>query len=490
MSQELKFLLQQYERAKRIQLSDDFFQFTQIYFKNQYPPSKYHREIANALMDDSIKHLAIIAPRESAKTTMLQRFILWRIVKKKSHFIVIIAESFDRACDFLRDIKFELENNELLKYDYGNLVGSEWTKERILTSTDIMVSAFSKTSVRGAKYKNYRPDLIVIDDLENEAVVFSSALQSLKQWFQKTVLHLGDYHSRYIMCGTILSKKAILYELTQDPTWHVLFYKAIMKYAERDDLWNQWVKIVTNKDDPNRLINGRLFFEQNMEEMLRGAEVFWKENPLYDYYDLMIQRYVSPGIMAFESEKQNNPIVTTDSLVSEELIQYYDTLPDNLGLFLGVDPSLGITDSTALVVVGKDNYGAPYIIDAITYKITDPMELAKTIIEIDKRFDFSAIGIESVGFQRWLNPIIKNMDTLTGSKLVEVQVASASSIRSQKSYRFKSMRHFILNARFNKSLRMLIDQIITFPNTEHDDLLDALYIAYVVSQTYVPFIVV
>lgn len=487
---ELKFWISQLEKAKRIQSSEDLFTFCQIYFNNQYPPSKYHKEICRHLQDFRIKKLAIVAPRESAKTTFLQRFIIWLVVRRKARYIIIIAESFERACDFLRDIKYELENNELLIYDYGKQIGKEWTKQRILTRNDIMISAFSKTSVRGAKFRDYRPDHIIIDDLENEAIVYSSGLNTLKQWFNKTVLHLGDYSSRYIMSGTIIGRRAILNEVSQDPTWKVLFYKAVMKYADRQDLWNEWIKIVTNTKDPDRLIKGKEFYLQHEQEMLKGVEVFWEENPLYNYYDLMVQRYVSPGIAAFESEKQNNPISFSESYVTEDQLQFYEGLPDDLTYFMGVDPSIGINDLTAMVIIGVDKHSIPFVIDAFTYKLEDPEEIAKIIIDLDRRYSFAAIGVESVGFQRWLNTIIRKLDARTGSKIIEIQVSVASSIRSQKTFRFRVLKPYILNAKFNPTLKMLIDQIITFPNCEHDDLIDALYIASRVGERYVPFIVV
>ena len=62
-----------------------------------------------------------------------------------------------------------MEENENIKADFGNLVGDVWRSDVILTSTDIKVEAIgSGKKIRGRKHKNWRPDLIVLDDIEND----------------------------------------------------------------------------------------------------------------------------------------------------------------------------------------------------------------------------------------------------------------------------------------------------------------------------------
>jgi len=400
----------------------------------------------------------------------------------------LIGESFQRGCDFLRDIKSEIEQNEKLRYDYGNLVSSKnWSKTSILTKTGTLISVFAKTSVRGAKFKEYRPDYIIIDDLENEAVLNSKAIDNLKSWFNKSVMHLGDFDSRYIINGTLISRKSLLIDLMKDPTWTTLFFKAVMKYADREDLWNRWVKIVTNKNNPDRLIEGRLFYEKNKEEMLKGVDVFWDGNPLYDYYELMIQRYVSPGLFAFESEKQNNPMINySPQSINPNDIGYYDELPKDMPLFLGVDPSLGKDDFTGMVIIGTDEFGYTYVLDAENILTEDPNELADIIIQKDKSLNFTAIGIESVGFQRWLNKIIEHKDQNTALKIFESYNPSIPGIQNQKQRKISSLKMIMHKIKFNRTLQVLIEQLYEFPNGEHDDLLDALMIAMDISSKYLP----
>lgn len=482
-------LVEEYFRAERIEKAKDFFYFSSEYFYNKYPPSKYHREIADALQDFSIKKLAIIAPRQSSKTTLLQRFVIWSAIMKKSHFIVVIGQNFDRAKDFIKDIKSEIETNEKLYNDFGNLKGKVWAEESIRLGEDTQVMAYSKTSLRGVKWKSYRPDLVIIDDLESEQTVNTKTFYSLKEWFFQTVLFLGDSDTRYIMLGTLLSNRSILRMIIENPSWKKLFYKAVMRYADNQSLWAKWYKIISNKNDPNAMINARKFFEEHKEEMLKGAETFWEENPSFDYYNLMIERYVSPGLLAFESERQNNPIQRKSFLVPYDAIQFFEEAPTNLTYFLGVDPSLGVEDYTAFVLIGTDEFGTPYIIDAYQELIDNPNRIIEIIEEYDRSYNLSLIGIEAFGFQRWLKALLLEKNKKIAHKVVDITYQLDSTVKGQKKIKLGSMRNNILRSRFNRNLIDLIEQIVGYPDVEHDDLLDALFLAYTVIEKYAPLLI-
>ena len=69
-----------------------------------------------------------------------------------------------------------------------------WRTGVILTKTDIKAEAIgSGKKVRGRRHRNWRPDLIVLDDIENdENVNTPEQRRKLKNWFDKAVSKAGD----------------------------------------------------------------------------------------------------------------------------------------------------------------------------------------------------------------------------------------------------------------------------------------------------------
>ena len=68
---------------------------------------------------------------------------------------------------FIMAIRDELEENELLRDAYGDLVGNKtWANIKINTSTKIqVVGKGAGQKLRGIKYKYFRPDIIIVDDI-------------------------------------------------------------------------------------------------------------------------------------------------------------------------------------------------------------------------------------------------------------------------------------------------------------------------------------
>jgi hypothetical protein len=127
----------------------------------------FHREIFRLLEDDTIKQKAIIAPRGHSKSTIASLiYPLYRIVFQKERFIVIVSESYQQSVLFLDAIKRELEENEKLKFFFGDLRSDKWAEGDIVTATNIRIIAKgSGQKMRGLKFRQWRPTMIVLDDL-------------------------------------------------------------------------------------------------------------------------------------------------------------------------------------------------------------------------------------------------------------------------------------------------------------------------------------
>ena len=111
---------------------------------------------------------AVAAPRGHAKSTTLTfKGSMHAILYQYKHYPIILSDSSDQAEGFLENIRVEFEENGLIREDFGNLQGKVWRNNVILTTTNIKVEAIgSGKKIRGRKHRNWRPDLLVLDDIE------------------------------------------------------------------------------------------------------------------------------------------------------------------------------------------------------------------------------------------------------------------------------------------------------------------------------------
>ncbi|MFQ9653577.1 MAG: hypothetical protein ACLRZZ_28360 [Enterocloster sp.] len=109
------------------------------------------------------------------------------ILYQYKHYPIILSDSSDQAEGFLENIRVEFEENGLIREDFGNLQGKVWRNNVILTTTNIKVEAIgSGKKIRGRKHRNWRPDLLVLDDIENDENVRTAEQRSkLSNWFNK-----------------------------------------------------------------------------------------------------------------------------------------------------------------------------------------------------------------------------------------------------------------------------------------------------------------
>lgn len=86
-------------------------------------------------------------------------------------------------------------------------------------------------SLRGTKHINYRPDLIIMDDIEDDEMVKNpERREQLKSDFDNVIMQIGDVGTQFIAIGTVLHDDSQIAKLVGNqhyPTWEKLFYRAL-----------------------------------------------------------------------------------------------------------------------------------------------------------------------------------------------------------------------------------------------------------------------
>jgi hypothetical protein len=217
------------------------------HFKSSSP--RFHLEILKEALCN--RFLAIAAPRESAKSTILS-FILptHGILFSKYNFIVICQNTYAKAARSLENIKKELRENEDLSRDFPVVVVKDAEGDSIFRigthETRVLCKGAEQIgSVRGEKFGAHRPDLIIIDDLEDDELVKSMERRSdLKDTIDNALLPAGEANvCKVLVIGTILHDDSCMAKFVSKdyyPEFKKLFYRALGNTnGVETSLWNE-----------------------------------------------------------------------------------------------------------------------------------------------------------------------------------------------------------------------------------------------------------
>lgn len=435
---------------------------------------------------------AIEAPRGHAKSTNFTfKDDLHAAVYAYKHYVIILSDSSEQAEGFLADIKTELEENTALKEDFGELEGRVWKTSVILLSNGVKIEAIgSGKKIRGRRHKQWRPDLIVCDDLENdENVNTPEQRKKLRSWFYKAVSKAGDTYTDIVYIGTLLHFDALLANVAKNPSYKTVKYRGVVSWAVNTELWDAWEVIYTDLYNDAHEEDAKQFFEQNRDAMLEGTAVLWEEK--LSYYDLMVIR-VSEGEASFNSEIQNDPIDPESCTFQEEWFDFWDDegkqLPDFADprfLFIGAnDPSLGKnkkSDTSSIFALAKDTHtGYLYVVIADIAKrkpdqiIEDALEASRRL-QRDYKRPYYKFGVETVQFQYYFAEIMRQKAAAVGEYLPIEEINSTQN----KDARIQSLQPFVKNGyiKFSQKHKTLLKQMFEYPMGKNDDGPDGLQMA-------------
>lgn len=437
----------------------------------------------------------VAAPRGHAKSTNFTfKDSLHATLYLYKHYIIILSDSSDQAEGFLSDIKTEMEDNQEIRLDFGNQQGKVWKSTVILTTGGVKIEAIgSGKKVRGRRHGAWRPDLLVLDDIENdENVNTPDQRRKLDSWFKKAVSKAGDTYTDIMYIGTILHYDSLLSNTLKNPEYESRTYRAVISFSDRDDLWDKWTELYTNLFDSDHKQHAMEFYLEHEAEMLKGTEVLWPEK--LDYYKLMVIK-VSDGDAAFNSELQNDPIDPDSASFQEEWMDYYEPelvdFKDIRYVFVGAnDPSLGKnkkSDTSAIINLAVDLYSGYLYIEMASIEKRKPDQIIKDIFEANRRLKrdygkgFYKFGVETVQFQYFFKEVMAQLSAELGEYIPIEEIQSTVN----KMLRIESLQPYIKNGyiKFNAKHKTLIKQLLEYPMGRNDDGPDALQMAVALALT-------
>lgn len=473
------------QRATRAHKDYEFFCRTYFPHYVKSDPSLFHRwffDTIPGLIDrPQGQFVNISAPRGEAKSTLgTQLFTLWCIVTKRKRYIPIVMDALDQAATMLEAVKVELESNPRLQMDFPDACGAGrvWNAGVIVTHGNVKVQAFgSGKRMRGLRHGPYRPDLVMLDDIENDENVRSKEQRDkVEAWVKKVVLPLGppDGTMDVLYLNTILHYDSAANRFHKNPAWRRKKFQAIVQWPDRMDLWEKWEELFVNQQDdgasPDAETEADAFYREHKALMDAGAVVSWPAvRPL-----IKLMQIRAAGHHEFDCEYQNDP--TNDENSFFQSMKFW-VQPCRDWIFYGAhDPSLGrlnkSRDPAATLVGGFDrNHGILDVVEAIVARRLPDRQISD-IIAFQREYHCLVWAFEAVQFQEFMRQQLIARSAREGVPVPAVPIIP----HSDKDLRIEALSPHVANGliRFSPRHTVLNSQLRHWPEADHDDGPDAL----------------
>lgn len=431
--------------------------FFHLYFHHYvfYPTADFQREIFGLTESKDVKDFFIVAFRGSAKSTIItMSYPLWAILgEQRKKYVVILCQTRAQAKQHMANLKQELENNELLKNDLGPFRedSDEWgATTLVFSSLNARISVAScEQSTRGFRHQQYRPDLLIGDDVEDmNSTRTREGRDKTYQWLTSEIIPAGDRNTRLVIIGNLLHEDSLLMRLKHNLDEGIIggVFKSYPLLDENGIcLWPG--KFATVQDIEN-------------EKKKIGSDVAWQREYLL---------HVVPD---------------EGQVISLPWIQYYDDFPIKNGsdetdyryTATGIDLAISkneTADYTALVsakIYGWNDKVSIYILpDPINRRMDFPetVDQIKILSRTADR-DYPYFYIEEVGYQTALIEQLKRegVPNIEGAKVhgqdKRARLALTTALIKSGVVRFP-----------RRGAEQLIQQLTGFGVEKHDDLADA-----------------
>lgn len=436
------------------------------------------------LFCDPHPQVAIAAPRRHAKTTAITHTCtLAAVLFRERSYVLVVSDTVTQAIQFIGDIKNELLNNEPLRQLFKIKAFPKDSEDDFIVQFEDghqfrIAAKGAEQKLRGLKWDNRRPDLIICDDLENDEIVLNKERrEKFKRWFYASLLPCRSYRGIVRYVGTILHNDALLENLMP---------KRGSKWYQEDEL-KAWT---TEKRAPWLSVK---YKAHNAD----FSALLWPS--LYDkaYFINLRNDYISQGIPdVYSQEYLNYPLDESLSFFrrgdfvdltdqDRELLKKPNGLK-RFNVYIGSDLAVStdeVADWSVFVVGAMGEDGMLRVINVIRERM-DSQEIVETILSLHRRYDPVCISMEKGQIEKSIGPFLQErmLDEQCFPQILKIAPSSDKKTRAQS---IKG-RMRMGGVRFDKQADWfydLEDEAVLFGRGKHDDQVDALaYLGLILNQ--------
>ena len=442
--------------------------------KNFDDPSEtadFHREIWQYICSPNSK-VAIAAPRNHAKSTVVTHaYILASVLFREESYVVIVSDTVSQSVQFLGDIKKELVDNEDLRNLFGvrNLVKD--TEDDLICEMDDnhlfrIQAKGSEQKLRGLKWKNRRPGLIVGDDMENDEIVMNRDRRlKFKRWFYGALLPALSDKGKIRIVGTILHLDSLLENLMPSSLLQGIYHghkslirEDLKEYTNAKLSWKS-IKYRAHTDDFKKLL--------------------WPQKKTTEEFKLSKADYSRQGLSdVYSQEMLNIPMDESDTFFRKTDFQAIKQEDKKKKLVYYATCDLAVSknekaDYSAFTIAGMDEDSKLHLVRVIKNRL-DSMEIIETVFMIQRIYAPVLFGFEKGTIQKSLGPIL-NMEMLKQNIFINTVLISPSQDKISRARSIQA-RMRAGAVRFDKDedwYQAFEEELLRFPRDKHDDQVDA-----------------
>lgn len=331
---------------------------------------------------------------------------LWTSLYKHKTYTVIASAIGDTAETFIRNIKMAVDGNKRIEEAFGKMYDARKyinNSEKVEFANRTMIQSISAAStLRGKSYNNKRIELLLLDDYQKDEEVATDE-QREKKWkrFSDDVNYaMQKDNSTMLALGTVQHKEDFYSRLMKSPTWKSRQEKAIL-VDDVDELfntglWAEFKRLLTDKDNENRLDYAKEYYFQNKEDM--QYPLLWQS--YWDCMDVALQYYENP--ISFKQEMQGDVDSIGEkrfkTIITESPEQLEDEERDYKKTMLVIDPAGTRTkrkgDFHAFVVGSVVSNGVKYVRKGIIARLEFEEYMATTLEILRQYPDITHVFIE------------------------------------------------------------------------------------------------
>lgn len=357
-------------RIRRIERARNDYAFFVSYYFPHYctdrltgeiiPSAKFHIQAAKKIRENNDLRAVFQWARGHAKSTHMDVMIpMWLKCQKQRQLnvMVLVGKSEDSANTLLGDLQAELQYNKRYISDFGAQYNAgNWMTGEFVTSDECAFFALGRgQSPRGLRYRNNRPDYIVIDDLDDDELCLNdSRVRKTTDWVKEALFGaFGAQGGRFIMVGNLISKTSVLANIIKTP-----------------GVTTTKVNVVDKDGKPS-------------------WPELWKPDKIKEREQFM-------GYRAFQKEYMNNPI-TDGAVFRNDWIKWKNPLPlrEYAELVLYIDPSFKPTtknDYKAAKLWGKTKSGELHHLKAFCRQTTVG-EMVRWLYDLYERLQQHSVAV-------------------------------------------------------------------------------------------------
>jgi hypothetical protein len=440
------------------------------------------------LIDGPEQMVAIAAPRGYGKTSIvalsrISRSILFQL----TDFIIYINKSHDAASLQTENLRRELVTNRSIKGIFGPLKPQDasksdfdetFSKKSWVAYNTLVWPRGAGQQVRGVLFKNSRPGLVIIDDLEDPELIENKEYRDkLHQWLYadviKAVPRIGEAAKTWkiIYIDTLKHEDSVMQRLLDSPDWKSIrleacddnFHSTAPEFVSDEDIQKEWQKHVDAGQTD-------VFFRE-----LRNLPISTKDSAFqqqyFKYYNVPLEKPFKEGrdLRKTDAELQANHEIETIVIVDPAKTVKMDSA------------------ESAVVGIGLDMKNARLFFRDLESKRVLPDELYDMAFGMAIRLNAKVIGVETTGLEEFVKQPFKNEMFHRGKffELVWLKARGGSNDEKGKVLRIRELvpyyrLGYIYHNASCPDISKLEQQLLKFPRSKLWDLMDAA--AYIIEM--------